>query len=138
MRRMFVLREQQHRDSMLACIALNWEAFANAGQPLGVSVAPYKRKRSDEQNALMWVWLTQISEQVWANGQRYAPETWHEHLKRELLPETNDRGKQKWNYLPDGERVLVMGTSDLNVGEFTQYLERLAAHASTQLGATLK
>jgi hypothetical protein len=137
-RRLFVVRESQHLESLITCVRMNWEAFANAGQPLGCMVAPYKKKRSDEQNALMWVWLTQIAEQVWTGGKRYSPETWHEHLKRELLPETCAKGVDKWAWLPSGERVLAMSTTDLNVREFTEYLERLAAYAATELGATLK
>lgn len=137
MKRLFVLRERAHFDSMVAAVSLNWEACAKGGKPLGVRVAPYLKKRTDEQNALMWVWMSEIAEQAWVAGRRFDEDTWHEHMKRENLPDTCEKGVEKWRYLPSGERILQMSTTDLNTAEFSEYLTRLAAMAANDLGVTL-
>lgn len=137
MKRLFVLREAVHFDSMLAVLRANWQAMAAAGQPLGVRVAPYKVDRSSEQNALMWVWLTQIQEQAWVAGRQYDAETWHEHCKRAFLPETNNKGDAKWRYLPNGDRVLSMSSTRLDTGEMSLYMTAIEAFAATELGVEL-
>ena len=123
---------------MVMALKLNWAAFSLDGKPLGVRVAPYRKKRSDEQNALMWVWLTQIADQAWVAGRRFGDETWHEHFKRECLPETCAKGVDKWRVLPSGERVLVMSTTDLNTEEFSTYMTRFSALSATDYGVTLR
>jgi len=137
MNRFFVLRESVHFDSLVTALKANWPAMAAAGKPLGVTVAPYRKSRSHEANALMWVWLTQIAEQAWVAGRQYAPEVWHEHMKRELLPERNARGDEKWRLLPDDSRDLVMSTTRLNIAEMSIYMEKLQANAATTLGVQL-
>jgi len=138
MLRQFVLREQMHLDALLVTLRGNWKVFADQGRPLAVTIAPYKVKRSLEQNALMWVWLSQIADQVWVAGRRFSAETWNEHMKRELLPDVNAKGQDKWRILPTGERALAMSTTDLNVEEMSAYMEALAATAATEYGATLQ
>ena len=92
MNHLFVLREQRHLDALVTNLKNNWRAFAQMDKPLGCTVAPYRMNRSQEQNALMWVWLTQTADQAWVQGQRFSAETWNEHFKRELLPERNAKG----------------------------------------------
>ena len=134
MNRLFVLREQRHLDALLASLQSNWQAFARREQPLGCTVAPYRLNRSQEQNALMWVWLTHASQHAWVAGQQYSPETWNEHFKRVLLPERNAKGLAKWHHLPSGERVLAMSTRDLNVSELGLYMQALQAALASELG----
>ena len=136
MNHLFVLREQRHLDALLASLHSNWQAFARMEQPLGCTVAPYRLNRSQEQNALMWVWLTHASQHAWVAGQQFSAETWNEHFKRELLPERNAKGMAKWHHLPSGERVLAMSTRDLNVGEMSRYMLALQAALATELGVT--
>lgn len=132
--RTFILRTQDHAQACWAFIKSNAAAMAEQGQPLEVRVSVYKAKRSTEQNALMWVLLTQIADQAWVAGRQFAAEVWAEHFKRELLPEETARGVKKWKFLPNGERVLAMSTSNLNVSEFSTYLEKLQAKAAVELG----
>lgn len=92
--------------------------------------------RNNNQNALMWAGpLRDISEQVWPDGVQYSAETWHEHFKREFLPEHADteltkEGYQKWVYLPSGERILKASTGDLTTKGFSLYLEQIYAFGS--------
>ena len=132
--RTFVLHTAEHAQALLAFVKANAGAMAKQGQPLEVRVSVHKAKRSSEQNALMWVLLTQIAEQSWVAGRQFDAEVWHEHNKRELLPEETARGVKKWDYLPSGDRVLAMSTTDLDVSEFSTYLEKLQAKAAVELG----
>lgn len=132
-----VLRTDADAHALYAVLKSNREAFAERGEPLQVTVSVYKAKRKDEQNALMWVILQQIAEQAWVRGVRYDAETWHVLYKRMFLPEMNARGAPKWRVLPDGERELVMSTTELNVTEFSTYLNEVQAHAAAELGVQL-
>jgi hypothetical protein len=134
MNHLFVLREQRHLDALVTNLNNNWRAFAQMDKPLGCTVAPYRMNRSQEQNGLMWVWLTQTAAQAWVQGQRFSAETWNEHFKRELLPERNAKGLAKWEVLPSGERTLAMSTKDLNVAEMGLYMQALQAALATDLG----
>lgn len=132
--RTFVLHTGEHLQSLAAFLKANAGPMAKQGQPLEVRVSVHKAKRSSEQNSLMWVLLTQIADQAWVAGRQFDAEVWHEHNKRELLPEETARGVKKWDYLPNGDRVLAMSTTDLDVSEFSTYLEKLQAKAAVELG----
>ena len=138
MNRFFILREPRNFENLIAALSANWLAMAAAGKPLGITVAPYRKTRSNEQNALMWVWLEQVASQAWIGGQRYSAETWHEHFKREFLPERNARGDEKWMQLPNGDRLCTMSTTRLNTAEMSIYMEQLTAFAATDLGVTIQ
>lgn len=137
MNRLFILREPLHFDSMLAALRANWQAMAAIDKPLGVRVSVYKKTRSDEQNSLMWVWLDRIEKQAWIGDRQFDAETWHEHAKREFLPDTNNKGDAKWRYLPNGDRVCVMSTTRLDTAEMSLYMTALEAFAVGELGVEL-
>jgi hypothetical protein len=102
-------------------------------QPLEVIVREQVRLRKPDQNSLMWSGpLKDIAEQAWVSGRRFNAEVWHEHFKRQYLPEEFDAvlcksGYFKWDIDPSGERVLVGSTKDLTVYGFAQYLEQIYA-----------
>lgn len=118
-------------------------AAAVMNAPIGIEVVlrePVKA-RKPSQNALMWAGtLTDISAQAWSNGRTYSPEVWHEHFKREFLPEASDpdidrlvrapETYHKWADTPGGERVCIGSTTDLTVHGFAQYLEQVCAYAA--------
>ena len=137
MNRLFVLREQIHFDNMVAFAAANWRAMAG-DKPLSAVFAPYRKTRSNEQNALMWVWLGQIERDAWVGGRQYDAETWHEHCKRTFYPELNAKGDDKWKLLPNGDRICIASTTRLNVTEMSEYMTAIEAWAATDLGVTLK
>lgn len=135
--RTFVLREDMNAQALWAFLRNNWKAMAESGKPLAIRVSEYRSKRSEEQNRLMWRWLGEVAEQAYVGGQRYTAEVWNEHCKAQLLPEETAAGKSKWLHMPSGERRLMLSTSDLNVAEMSEYLDKLSAYASTELGVAL-
>lgn len=138
MKKLFILREQSHFDRMVSAIRQNWAAAALEGTPLGVRVSPYKQSRSDEQNALMWVWLGQIAQDAWIAGKQFGAEVWHEHCKQAFYPDENSRGDKKWRELPDGSMQCVGSTTRLDAQEMSDYMNKLAAFAANELGVELK
>jgi hypothetical protein len=134
--RTFIFHEQQHVDSCVAFIKANWQAMSRRDKPMAVRAYEYQSKRKLEQNNLMWAWLGELAGQAWANGRQFSDDVWHEHVKREFLPDETAAGVKKWDYLPSGERVLVMSTTDLNVSEFALYLTAIEAWAAQELGIT--
>jgi hypothetical protein len=89
------------------------------------------------QNSLYWAGaLTDISQQAWVNGKLFSIEVWHENFKREYLPEEHQQGitkegYRKWDFLPNGERVLVGSTGDLLTGGFSDYLEQVYSYGAS-------
>lgn len=108
-------------------------------RPLELLIREEQRQRKPDQNALMWSGpLSDIAEQAWADGRQYSAEIWHEYFKKNFLPEEFDPeltkdGYVKWDYGPDGERVLIGSTGQLTVRGFSQHLEQIHAFGA-QLG----
>lgn len=103
--------------------------------PLGIECVlrePEKQRKPD-QNQRMWAGpLRDIEVQAWLCGRQYKADVWHEHFKREFLPEEYDpelcmEGYRKWDFTPTGERVLVGSTTQLKTKGFAQYMEQLYA-----------
>lgn len=129
--RRIILVDEQRRRLAVAMIE-------NA--PLGIEVVGREqvKARKQDQNSLMWAGpLKDIADQAWVKGRKFDAETWHEHFKREFLPDEDDpelerkvkdhENWKKWTYLPDGERVLVGTTTRLTVYGMSQYLEEIFA-----------
>lgn len=106
-------------------------------KPLELVIREQQKARKLDQNALMWVsQLADISAQAYVNGRTFSAEVWHEFFKREYLPEEFDpeltkEGYRKWDYAPDGERVLVGSTTELTIKGFAQYLTQIEAHGAS-------
>lgn len=118
------------RDTAIEVIK---NAPIDPAEPLEVIIRERTKTRLNEQNALMWAGaLKDISTQAWVAGKQFSAEVWHEHFKREYLPEeykegiTKD-GYKKWDYLPNGDRVLVGSTTQLLTRGFSDYLEQIYA-----------
>jgi hypothetical protein len=95
-----------------------------------VDIRKHKAKRTNQQNKTYWARINDISEQVYIDGRRYSQDVWHEHCKREFLPEVSNSGCEKWSYLPNGGRYLTMGTGDLDTKEFYDYRLQVEACGS--------
>jgi hypothetical protein len=106
-------------------------------QPLEVIIREKAKTRGNDANALMWAGaLKDIAEQVWVDGRQFNAEVWHEHFKREHLPEDategiTREGYRKWDVTPSGERVLVGSTTQLTTKGFSEYLERIHADGAS-------
>lgn len=113
---------------------------ARIQKPLEIVIREEKPVRKLSQNDLMWAGpLADLAGQAWVNGRQFSAEVWHEFLKRENLPEDDDPdlselvkdGYRKWDYTPDGERVVVGSTTQLTVKGFSEYLEKLFAYGAS-------
>lgn len=113
--------------------ALIENAPLDAERPLEIVIREKQRTRSLDHNARMWAGpLRDIAEQAFVAGRSYNADTWHEHFKREFLPEEFNEeltreGYRKWDFTPTGERVLVGSTTQLTPKGFAQYLEQVIA-----------
>ena len=105
--------------------------------PIEVVIREMVRARSSSANARYWAVLHEIAEQGYVNCRTFSAETWHEHCRREFLPEDTDpeisllvadpEKYRKWGYLPSGDRIIVGSTTDLTVRGFAEYLEQVYA-----------
>ena len=113
--------------------------------PLGADLEVVIRKavkgRTLDQNAAMWAGpLRDISEQAWIEGRQFSIEVWHDHFKREYLPDEFAISREelehavkhpdtyrKWDIGPGGDRVLVGSTTELTKSGFTDYLRQVEA-----------
>lgn len=131
---------QTQRDSLLRIIP-NLPLDGS----LEVAIRKVKQVRSQSQNALMWAArMRDISVQAWVNGTQYSVEVWHEHLKREFLPEGNEpdlselvkdpHAWQKWQELPNGDLVCIGSTTKLTKRGFSEYMTKVEAWATQELG----
>lgn len=136
--RTFILKDESQWKLLVAFVKANAAAMAEQGKPLAARVYRYSPRASDKQRALIWICNDQIAEQAWVGGRKYDAETWHEHCKRELLPDETAKGVKKWRHLPDGSRVLAMGTEDLDRAEKSLYIDALIAWAATEVGVEIR
>lgn len=122
--RQFILREESQCRALYAFLKNNWPACAESGKPLAVTVAEHKDKRHAQQNRLYWALLRQISEQAMIGGKRFSDECWHEYYKRTFLGLVD---------LPNGQQA-GESTTKLSVSEFADYVNKVTAHAASDLG----
>lgn len=135
--RKILLRSEVQRDNLLALIP---NLPMDNDKPLEIVIREEVKVRGLDQNALMWVGpLDDIEKQAWVHGRQYSAEVWHEYFKEEFLPEDYDEeltkeGYCKWDYGPDGKRRLIGSTKQLTKKGFSQYLNKVEAHAATEYG----
>jgi len=101
-------------------------------KPLELVLREESKARRLDQNAAMGVGpLRDIAEQAWVDGRQYSAEVWHEHFKRQYLPEDadpelsllkNPETYHKWAITPSGEQVLIGSTTQLSVRGFAIYM----------------
>ena len=105
-----------------------------------VEIKKYVKKRNNAQNSLAWAgMLTDFSQQVEIDGHKFLPESWHEVLKKNFLPEQFDQeltlqGYKKWEELPDGSMKLVGSTTKLTTKGFSEYMEACYAYGAQEFG----
>jgi len=131
--REFVLRVPEAAKLLTAFLKQNAGAAVDRGKPLRVIVTEEERKRTGEQNRLFHgPILDAISEQAWWGGKRYPKEFWKEYMRRRYLL------KDEYT-TPDGEVVQTYwSTADLNVGQMTEFLNKVQAEAATEWGVSFE
>ncbi len=108
----------------------------DADHPLEIVIRESEKPRTADQNALMWAALEEIAAQAWVQGRQHDAEVWHEHCKREFLPENFEEkitrvGYRKWAFLPNGERQCVGSTTMLTRRGFSDYIEQIYAFGAS-------
>jgi hypothetical protein len=129
--REFVLKSPGIWPTVLAFIKANATACAEKGTPIRLIVTADERRRTNESNRYYWgVVLRGIAEQAWVDGRQYDKDTWHEYF-------ADLYGVKAEKQLPDGRLLLVRkSTSDYSVGEFSDYLTLVQAHAANDFGVS--
>jgi hypothetical protein len=127
--REFTLRDANVWGAFLALVKANAPTFAKKGEPLRVIITSEEKKRNAEQNKFLWgVVYRDIAEQAWVNGQQFDKDTWHEYFARKF-------GVCEDVTLPDGEIIVRRkSTTQMTVGEFSEYLNQIQAYAAGTLG----
>lgn len=100
------------------------------GKPLRVVITAEDRKRTLEQNAHYWGHvLTTIAETVWIDGKQFSTDVWHEQLAEMFCPRIEIT-------LPNGKLFTRRkSTSEMGVGEFSEYVQKVQVYAASELGA---
>jgi hypothetical protein len=98
-------------------------------KPLMAELKPHKRKRSLDQNALYWMWLTELSRYLTGKGRKFATKEWcHDAMRHSFL----GYERKELIDVTTGEvqaRQSLRSTTRLQTGEFTFYLEQIEAWA---------
>lgn len=130
MTRTFVLRAPEHAHALIAFLKANAGPQVAAKKPLVVTVDTYKATRTGDQNRLLHALLNDIAEQAVVDGKQFEVEVWKDHVKRNFI------GTEEVK-LPDGTVLSrSMSTTALNVGEFSELIDRVRAWAVNDLGVT--
>ncbi len=110
----------------------------DAEHPLEIVAREEVKVRKQSANDAMWAGaLKDIAEQAWINKRQYSAEIWHEHMKREYLPEDDDPDLaelvkdwetwRKWDVDPAGNRICIGSTTRLTRKGFAIYNEKVHA-----------
>lgn len=118
-RRTFHLVHEQARANAMECVKT---------APGGFVVTVAEPRRTNSQNRRYWGGgvLAQIAEQARVAGRRFDATAWHELFKRQFIGLLE---------LPDGS-VVGMSSAHLGKKAFSEFCDRVEAHAATELGVT--
>lgn len=86
-----------------------------------VTIKPYKKSRTNNQNALYWKWLTIISEHT-----GYTQDELHEGMKRNFIGE--DIGSDIFG----NTYIRAKSTTNLTTKEFTEYMDKVNIFAANE------
>lgn len=131
--REFPLRNAGMWQALVAFIKANYQAVLDRGGLLRIIVTEDERKRTNEQNRYFHgPVLDAITEQAWWEGRRYPKEFWKEYFRRRYLL------KDEWT-APTGEIIQVYwSTADLNVGQMTEFLQKVQAESASEWGVVFE
>lgn len=91
-----------------------------------VTVSIHRQKRSIPQNALYWMWMSCIAEELGSDRNQC-----HEDFGNMFLPKIQVKGiGNEYNERP-------VSTTTLDTAQFTAYLDQVQAFAASELGIVL-
>lgn len=103
-------------------------------RPLELIIREAVDARKLAQNNYMWLRLGEIAEQAYFNQRRYAADVWHEHCRREIMPETittkDGTVRSKWIELPHGGTTII-STTQLEKKCFADYMTAIEAFGAS-------
>jgi hypothetical protein len=85
----------------------------------------FKKVRSNDQNALYWMWLTCLEQET---GQE--KDSLHDYFREKYLQVTYDQ-------VFDSERKILQSTTKLDTVAMKNYLDKIQVFAATELAVTL-
>lgn len=119
----FVLKDAWQRDAVRDAIGR-----LDLSRPWTVEIRPYVRRRTLSQNNLMWKWCDEIAGYVEAHTGQDKDDI-HEWLKRKFL-------SPHWVEI-GGEAFPRYTTTKLTTQEMTDYMDKIHAWATQELGMVL-
>jgi len=122
----YVLRDAVIAERLQAFVRANWAGMAQRGQAMVVHLMTEKAERSLTQNRRYWALLSDIAENAWVGGSRFSKDAWHEFYRDMFLPKIDGPMEQH-----------PASTASLTVKDFSAYMERIEAHAASELGIEL-
>lgn len=129
--RKFLLSTQDVRDRAVALIG---NLPLDEIRPLELVIREKVDARKLSQNNYMWMRLGEIAEQAYFEGRRFASDIWHEHCRREVMPEeiTTKDGivRSKWIELPRGGTTII-STTELEKKCFADYCTMIEAFGAS-------
>lgn len=103
-------------------------ANLNIERPWDITIGRHVKKRSLSQNALMWAWINRVVEEV-SDYTGMDADKVHEHFKAKFLTsEMIEMG---------GETTEYRSTKNLSTAEMADYMNRIYAFCTTELGLLL-
>lgn len=125
----FVLNGPAVWQAFVSIVRANAKAFNDSGHPLRIILTSSDKKRSTEANGYYWKFLLeQIADQAWVEGRQYSKEVWHIYMAERFAEKIEIS-------LPDGTiHIRRKSTTEMKVGEFSDYLQKVEAYAATELG----
>jgi hypothetical protein len=116
----FIVRSEQARANLMATVAK-----LSTADPAEVTVRPYRRSRSLEQNALLWAWYSVVAQET-----GHTDEEIHEVCKLKFLPPV-------FVDVAGEVHEVRRTTTKLKVDEMSRYMDNVHAWAITELGVLL-
>lgn len=116
------------RDQNDLTVIMNraWQAVQKGLQAGPVVVSLGRKKRSLDQNAKLWVLLTEVSRQVDWYGEKLKPEDWKHVFTAALAKQKAVPG------IDGGFVVLGQSTSQMNKHQFSELIELIYAFGANQ------
>lgn len=127
--REFPIRSASSWSALVAFVKANFQAIASRGGVLRVIVTEDEKKRTNEQNRFFHgPVLDAITLHAWWDGKQFPKEFWKEYFRRRYLL------KDEYT-APTGEIIQVYwSTADLNVGQMTEFLDKVQVEAASEWG----
>lgn len=115
----YIVRSIEQRDAIASLVGK-----LDMSKPWSVTVEPYRKKRSLNQNALYWKWVGIIARETGNSNDDV-----HEALKAKFCPPRSIT-------LGDEERQ-IRSTAKATTAEMQAYMDQVYAFATTELGILL-